>query len=445
MHDPLKRRLGLAAVLAVVMGDMMGSGIFYTPQELAPIAIHSWQVYFLWALCGIIVLCGALTVAEASTYFPRSGADYFILKEAWGEGLGFLRVWANMWVAGPGSIAAVAILFGKFFVDFSGWSVNPIAAGTAAILLFIGVNLMGISWGGWTQILLTAIKLSALLLLVSVSIIIVDATPVESTLNETSATGGFLDFFRLTGLGIGAVLFTYDGWTDIIHTAGEVKEPKRNIPLGLSIGIIGIILLYLLTNFAYLRIVPLQEMAQSSQLAVFTVAEATFGEIGGKFISLLMIVSILGALGGLIMTNPRLVYGMSAQFQRPSGHSLFKFLSYVNPKTDVPAGSLLFIGTVSILALVYLQSFSRIVNFFIVPNHFFNIMLVASIFIFRQRKIGNHHDYQTPFFPITPILYIITIVGFLISAIIFRPHDTIIGIILTATGIPFYLWLKERK
>ena len=145
------------------------------------------------------------------------------------------------------------------------------------------------------------------------------------------------------------------------------------------------------------------------------------------------------------MTNPRLVYGMSAEFQRPSGHSLFKFLSYVNPKTDVPAGSLLFIGTVSILALVYFQSFSRIVNFFIVPNHFFNIMLVASIFIFRQRKIGNHHDYQTPFFPITPILYIITIVGFLISAIIFRPHDTIIGIILTATGIPFYLWLKERK
>ena len=115
MHDPLKRRLGLAAVLAVVMGDMMGSGIFYTPQELAPNAIHSWQVYFLWALCGIIVLCGALTVAEASTYFPRSGADYFILKEAWGEGLGFLRVWANMWVAGPGSIAAVAILL---FIGF---------------------------------------------------------------------------------------------------------------------------------------------------------------------------------------------------------------------------------------------------------------------------------------------------------------------------------------
>jgi|TARA_B100000949_G_C14226813_1_gene427112 APA family basic amino acid/polyamine antiporter len=167
--------------------------------------------------------------------------------------------------------------------------------------------------------------------------------------------------------------------------------------------------------------------------------------IGGKFISILLMVSILGALGGLIMTNPRLIYGMSAQFQSSGKFSLFKFLSKVNSKTGAPSGSLLFMGAISIVALIYLQSFSRIVNFFVVPNHFFNILLVASIFKFRKKIDRKPQDYHTPFYPVTPILFIITILGFLFAAIIYRPQDTIIGILLTAIGIPFYLWFKERK
>ena len=447
MNHSLKRRLGLAAVLSIVMGDMMGSGIFYTPQELALVATQSWQVYFLWSLCGFIILCGALSVAEACTYYPESGSDYFIIKEGWGDGLGFLRVWTNMWVSGPGSIAAVAILFGEFFTKFSGWSTEPVTIGIVVIIFFVGINLVGVSLSSWTQILLTTIKVSALLFIVVMSIFLVDATPLlDSTLNESQHSGGgILQLFRLTGLGIGVVLFTYDGWIDIIHAAGEVKNPKKNIPAGLIIGIIGITLLYLITNYAYLRVVPLSEMGRGNQLAIFKVAEATFGMIGGKFISILLMVSILGALGGLIMTNPRLIYGMSAQLQSSGKFSLFKFLSNVNSKTGVPSGSLLFMGAISIVALIYLQSFSRIVNFFVVPNHFFNILLVAAIFKFRKKIDIKPQDYHTPFYPVTPILFIITILGFLFAAIIYRPQDTIIGILLTAIGIPFYLWLKERK
>ena len=201
MNNSLKRQLGLVAVLSIVMGDMMGSGIFYTPQELALVATQSWQVYFLWGLCGFIILCGALSVAEACTYYPESGSDYFIIKEGWGDGLGFLRVWTNMWVSGPGSIAAVAILFGEFFTEFSSWSVEPVTIGIAVIIFFVGINLVGVSLSSWTQILLTTIKVSALLFIVVMSIFLVDATPLlDSTLNESQHIGGgILQLFRLTG------------------------------------------------------------------------------------------------------------------------------------------------------------------------------------------------------------------------------------------------------
>ena len=452
MTKELRRQLGLVAVMAVVAGDMMGSGIFYTPQELAPIAQATWQIYLFWGLCGVITLTGVMTVGQLGAALPRSGADYHIIREGFGELLGFVKLWQNVWVSGPGSVAAVAILFGKFCSDILATtiSLSPVALGVVAILVFTGINLLGVEWGGRTQIALTIIKISALLLLVTGSLFLVEGARSTSTANMVvgNSSEGIWVFFRLIGLGVGAVLFTYDGWVDIMHAAGEVKDPKKNLPLGLTLGVVLITTVYLLTNYAYLRVVPLHEMAGSESLAAIVVAEKTFGSAGGKFISLLMMISILGALGGLIMTFPRLLYAAGVQYSEEAKRGgmvgrLFQFLATVSSGSQSPSGAILMSCVTAILALVFFQSFSRIVNFFVVPNHLFNILLVAAVFKFAQ---GNDGEKFKPFgFPVIPIIYIVTIAGFLISALVYRPGETLMGVALSATGVPVYYWLERRK
>jgi APA family basic amino acid/polyamine antiporter len=263
-----------------------------------------------------------------------------------------------------------------------------------------------------------------------------------------NSSEGIWGFFRLIGLGVGAVLFTYDGWVDIMHAAGEVEDPKKNLPLGLTLGVVLITTVYLLTNYAYLRVVPLHEMAGSESLAAVVVAEKTFGSAGGKFISLLMMISILGALGGLIMTFPRLLFAAGVQYSEEAKRGgtvgrLFQLLATVSSGSKAPSGAILMSCVTAILALVFFQSFSSIVNFFVVPNHLFNILLVAAVFKFAQ---GNDGEKFKPFgFPVIPIIYIVTIAGFLISALVYRPGDTLMGVGLSVTGVPVYYWLERRK
>tara|TARA_Y100000294_G_scaffold103911_1_gene96568 strand:- start:1019 stop:2386 length:1368 start_codon:yes stop_codon:yes gene_type:complete len=445
----LKRQLGLVAVMAVVSGDMLGSGIFYTPQELAPVAQSVWQVYFFWALCGLITLCGVLTVGELGARMPRSGADYHIIRTGFGGLFGFVKVWSTVWVAGPGSVAAVAILFGKFVSELSG-VLSPVLWGVAAVVVFTVINLMGVQWGGRTQIVLTAIKLMALLALVFGSLIFAEATePADTAVKLANDSDEWWSFFRLMGLGIAAVLFTYDGWIDIVHAAGEVKNPQRNLPIGLTAGVVLIIAIYLLANFAFLRVVPLHEMARSDSLAAVTVARKTFGNVGGQFITVLMMISILGALGGLVMTFPRLIFAAGSHYTARSADEsgllkrLFRFLGAVSSNTQVPFGAILLNAVTAVTALVFFQSFSRIVNFFVVPNQLFNILLVASIF--RLPRDADTARHRMVGYPIIPLIYIVTIAGFLVGAFVYNPVDTAIGLALAATGVPVYLWLERKR
>ena len=219
----LQRKLGLTAVLAVVMGDMIGSGIFFTPGELAAVATAEWQVYFFWALCGFITLCGALTLAELSALIPKAGVSYHALTEAYGPFAGFMQAWMMVLVSGPGAIAGVAILFGELAnqVFGTGSSGMQLVWASSAIILFALINLRGAEWGGRTQVLLTSIKI---------------------------------------------VLFTYDGWIDASNVAGEVKNPNRNFPLAMGAGVVLITLIYLLVNYAFLRVVPLEVMRENPTL-----------------------------------------------------------------------------------------------------------------------------------------------------------------------------------
>lgn len=443
----LKRRLGLAAVLAVVVGDMIGSGIFLTPGKLAAVATVEWQVYFFWSICGLITLCGALTLAELSTMLPRAGVYYHSLTEAYGPVAGFMQGWVQILVSGPGSVAGIAILFGELAAEVygSGSTEMRLVWASGAILFFTAVNLRGASWGGRTQIVLTVAKLIGLAALIVGGVFL--ATPVtDPAAGGTGATGeDFFGTLRFIGLGVAIVLFTYDGWIDASHVAGEVKDPRRNFPMAMALGVILITIVYLLVNYAFLRVVPLEAMGADPAAVPGTVAVAAFGESGGTAVQLLMWVSIFGALGGLVMTLPRLYYAtVSGYTDRPGVTGrLFRGLAYVSPGTSVPAGSIVFIGLAAMLALFFFGSFERLVSFIVVPLQFMNILMVSTVFVLRPR-LGGPDSFRTPGYPAVPVIYIAVMSMFLISALVYDPLDSLIGIAITLAGLPVYLLIRSR-
>lgn len=439
----LRRELGIAAVVALVIGDILGSGIFYAPGEIAPHAQSSWQIYFLWIFCGLIVLCGTVTVASLSAMLPRAGATYHMIREGWGPFWGFLKIWMEMWVSGPGSVAGIAVLFGTFLSELLGSysALSPVGYGAISIVFFATINLLGVRWGGRTQILLTVAKVSALLLLVFGAF----ATTARHEVAATGGAIGILPFLSFVGTAIAAVLYTYDGWIDVTHVAGEIREPERNLMRGLVFGVTGVILIYLLANHAFLRVVPLAEMRSNPGAIATLVAERVFGTAGAKFITALLMVSILGAQSGLIMTLPRLFYAGAVDFHQQAGprHPLGKFyglLSTVSRKTAVPAGSIVFCAIISITALLFFQTFSRIVNFFVVSAQTANILAVSSVFRLRHRAPG-----RIPGYPWAPAIFVITMILLLISVVVYQPFDSAIGIALTCSGIPIYLWLTRKS
>jgi APA family basic amino acid/polyamine antiporter len=444
---PLRRQLGLWAVSALVVGDMLGTGIFFTPGELASVAESSGQVYLFWGLCGAITLCGALTLAELTTLLPRAGASYHIIREGFGPFWAFLKIWVEMWVSGPGSVAGVAVVFGEFAAQLPAAPAGLSATtwGVLAIAAFALVNLCGVRWGGRTQILLTAVKVVGLVALVLGSYFF--AQPAAAGDAAKTPGASLLGLVRLVGLGVAVVLFTYDGWIDVSHVGGEVREPARHLPIALGLGVGGLTLLYLVVNHAYLRVVPLEAMRAAPTTVATTVALAAFGRAGGQVLNVLIVISILGALGGLVMTLPRLYFAAAEQYRDEAGRralgGFFRALAWVPARSGVPAGSVLFTAALSITALCFFGTFRRIVTYFVVPVHVVNILMVASVFRLRRRLGSPATGYRTPGYPLVPAVYILVLALLLVSAIAYNPLDTLIGMAMTATGLPVYLWIRR--
>jgi len=447
----LQRKLGFFTVLAVVMGDMIGSGIFFTPGELAAVATSEWQVYFFWTLCGLITLCGALTLAELSTLLPRAGVAYHALNEAYGPFAGFMQAWIMVLVSGPGAIAGIAILFGELAnqVFGSGSAGMQLAWAVAAIAIFGLINLRGAEYGGGTQVLLTGIKIAGLGALVVGGLFLADPATSPPAAGATSPDdGGWPGLLRFVGLGVSIVLFTYDGWIDASNVAGEVREPSRNFPRAMGFGVIGITAIYLVVNYAYLRVVPLDAMRAKPTLVAPTVAEAAFGSTGALLLNALMWISIFGALGGLILTLPRLYYAAASEYlPLAAGTAMAPFfngLAFLSSRAAVPAGAILFACGISIAALFFFGSFQRIVTFFVVPFQFMNILMVASVFRLRPRLSGPG-SWRMPLYPALPLAFIGVMFLFLVAAIAFNPLDSMAGVALTLAGVPVYRALARRR
>ncbi len=446
----LKRKLGFITIFSIVTGNIIGSGLFFTPGELAAVAEAEWQVYFFWTLCGFIVLCGALTFAELSILLPRPGVMYHSLNEAYGPFAGFFQGWVQILVSGPGSIAGAAIFFGELANQVLGIENNTLRLmwGALAILFFAVINLRGIEQGGKTQVVITAAKLTGILALIIGAIFF--ASPIEWS-GEIRANNPDIDLWgmlQFIGLGVGIVLFTYDGWADASHLAGEVKNPKKNLPLGIGIGVLTVMGIYLLMNYAFLSVVPLEFMKENPTIVATTVAEAAFGGIGASVIQILIWISIFGAVGGLVMAIPRLYYATISDFKDAASKTFmkpfFNALSTISPKTAVPSGAIIYSAGMAIFFLLFFGTFANIVTFLMVPLQFINILIVSSIFILRPR-LSQDGDFKTPLYPLVPCIFIITMSILIVSALIYKTEQSLYGIALSLTSIPVYLLLKAAK
>ena len=446
----LKRKLGFASILAIVTGNIIGSGLFFTPGELAAVAEAEWQVYFFWSLCGFIVLCGALTFAELSILLPRPGVMYHSLNEAYGPFAGFFQGWIQTIITGPGSIAGSAIFFGERVNQVIGIENNLMRLmwGVLAILFFAFINLKGISESGKTQIIITTAKLTGIFALIIGAIFFASPIEWQATNEATQCDINLSSTLNFIGLGVGIVLFTYDGWADASHLAGEVKNPKKNLPLGIGIGALMVTLIYLLINYAFLSVLSLDFMRENPTIIATTIAEAAFGDIGVSIFQILIGISIFGALGGLVMTIPRLFYATMSDFNEDASKTFmkpfFKALSTISPKTSVPSGAIIYSAGMAILFLLFFGTFSKIVTFLMVPLQFINIWIVSSIFILRPR-LSQADDFKTPLYPLIPAIFIISMSILIISALVYNTEQSIYGVILSLSAIPVFMILKKAK
>lgn len=446
----LKRKLGAITIFSVVAGNIIGAGLFFTPGELAAVAETTWQVYFFWTLCGFIVLCGALTFAELSVLLPRPGVMYHSLNEAYGPFAGFFQGWVQILISGPGSIAGAAIFFGELANQVLGIDSNNLRLlwGALVILIFSALNLRGVTASGRTQVVITATKLTGILALIFGAIFL--ASPIEwsGTTEQAQNDVSLWSTLQFIGLGVGIVLFTYDGWADASHLAGEVKNPKKNLPVGIGFGVLAVIAVYLLINYAFLSVVSLEFMKENPTIVATTVANAAFGATGANILQILICISILGAVGGLVMSIPRLFYATVSDFKDDAAKTImapfFNGLSHVSTKTSVPSGSIIYSAAMAIFFLLFFGTFADIVTFLMVPLQFINIWIVSSVFILRPR-LSTEEDFKTPLYPLIPCVFIFTMSILIISALVYNTEQSLYGIALSLTSIPVYLILKKAR
>jgi len=452
----LIRQLGLFDSTMMMVGIVIGSGIYLTTGIMAKSIPSAGLILLAWAVGGILILAGALTYAELGTALPEAGGQYVYLREAYGPLWGFLFGWKMFLVNMTGSIAALgiafAVYFGHFFPSLStqktifstaitvfkkkfeySLSMGQLVA-VAVILILSTFNYLGVSFGKTIQNILTVIKIGTMLVFIALGFFAVKGTPVDFSLNPAGFNFGQL----ITGFGVAliAVSWAFDGWNNINYVAGEIKNPKRNLFFALVFGTIGITVLYILMNYVYFLAVPVKEMAGVVPIAekVFTIL---YGPTAAGLISAVVLISVLGAMNGAIFVGPRVYYAMARD------KLFFQKVGKVHPRFKTPGFSILLQAVwASILALT--GTFEQLITFAMFAGVLFWVVAAAAVFTLRKKRPDLPRPYKTWGYPVVPMLFIIALSGVLLNSLIQKPVESLTGLGFLLIGVPvYYLWRKK--
>jgi APA family basic amino acid/polyamine antiporter len=451
----LLRALGLREGIAIHMGVIIGSGIFLVPATIAGHLQAMGPIMLVWVVAGFLTLFGALTLAELSAVLPQAGGPYVYLRHSFGRLWAFLFSWNDFFINKAGSAAAIAIAFATYLGYFvpavspeqafyqSEWPLlgefnfgwNQLVA-MAAIALVTFINVRGVRFGGWVMNIFTTAKVTALVGLI-----------LAVVLSGRGRTANFLPWWpeswssEMTaafGLAMISALWAYDGWIDVTLTAGEIKNPQRNVPLSLLIGTLAIIALYLAANLAYAFVMPIGAMPGSPRIAA-DVAQTVLGPIGVSLIVAGIMCSTFGSTNGMLLAGPRSLYagGVDGTFAKAFGK--------VHPRFRSPYVAIITLGVWGAL-LTLSGTYDQITSYVVFGSWAFYAMTAISVIILRRKMPNAERPYKAWGYPYATLLFVAIAAWFVFNTLVEDTRNALIGIGLLLLSLPFYFyWTRQSK
>ena len=448
-HPPkLERQLGLFDSSMMVIGIVIGSGIFMTTGLMAGAIPSVTLILITWVLGGLQMLAGALTYAELGAAMPKAGGQYVYLREAYGPLPAFLFGWVAFIAYLTGTNAAIAVAvaehLGSFYpslsthnsiIDIGSFSISggQIFALSLIVVLSL-INYLGIVFGKWIQNVFTMFKIGCILLFALAGLFISTGNHLDLSLNPTNMSIGSI----LMGMGVAlvAVNWTVGGWEYVTFAAGEIKNPKKNLPLALIIGTIVILVLYFLINIAYLKVLPMDSLAGEIKVGE-AAARAIYGPgIAGAF-AMVVIISMFGSLNGNILVGPRISYAMAKD------HLFFSRAADVHPKFHTPGNAIMIQGFWAAI-LTLSGTFEELITLVVFVNFMMWIAASSTVFVLRKKQPDLERPYKVWGYPYVPAFFIIFSMAIMVNTFFSAPGQSLFGLALTLLGVPAYFYWRKK-
>lgn len=442
----LKRDLGIWSAASIVVGTVIGSGIFIVPRAMIQDVGTPAMVFGVWVVGGLLSLFGALSYAELASALPEAGGEYVYLREAYGPFWGFIYAWTQMWVAKSGSIATLASGFYLYLANFRPelehvWIVLPLPGhleirygqllAVVVILLLAGVNYIGVKIGGGVQVTVTVIKVA----LIAAIIVIGLGSGHGAAANyhtAITAPGGIAGFFAA----LVAALWAYDGWNNVSMVSSEIRNPQRNLPLSLILGTLAVIAIYLLANLAYFYVLPAAAVGSTDRVAG-EMMRRVLGNWGADGVSIAAIISIFAALNGSILSGSRVPFAAARD------GLFFRSFANIHPEHRTPGVSILALSAWGAL-LVLSGKYDELFTYVIFASVILYGMATASVIVLRFKRPEMTRPYRTLGYPVVPILFVAAISCLVVSTLFHSPRESLIGIGIICLGLPFYFVWRKR-
>jgi len=418
----------------IVMGGIIGSGIFMNPAIVAKLVPTESVILAAWLAGGLFALAAAFIWAELASVRPDVGGQYAYLREAFHPLVAFVYGWVLLLVIQTGGMAAVAVTFAQYFVQLTHVPIrSPYLAAIVLAILTI-INCLGVRAGGTLQNVLMVLKIAAIAAIVACGFLLGNAAHNE-LFQEPKVSLNLLPAFALA---LVPVIFSYGGWQTATFVAGEIREPRKNLPRGLIIGVIGVVLLYLAANLVYVRVLGVWGLAASDAPASDAM-RGVLGDFGARATAAAIAISTVGFLSQSMLTAPRVYFAMA------NDGLFFKRVAMVHPQTRAPIVAIALQGVLAIV-LALLGTYSSILNYVVSVDVIFFGLTACCVFIFRRRELRNEEGTtRVPGHPVTTLVFIAACWIVAINTVYRNPRDTLIGMAIMLAGIPAYWFWRRRS
>jgi APA family basic amino acid/polyamine antiporter len=432
-----RRQLALFDAIMIVMGGIIGAGIFANPSEVAHHVHTPFLILGVWLVGGFIAMCGAFIWAELATRLPAAaGGQYVYLREAYHRAVAFMYGWGLLLITQTGGMAAVAVIFASYFRALTGANWNSSVIAAIVLLILTGINCLGARAGSNVQSILMLLKIGAIVALVAIGFAV--GHPAAAGLQSGALLAQPVSFGLLKSIGAAMVpvAFAYGGWQTATFVAGEIRDPRRDLSRGLLIGVAGVVVLYLAVNLACLRVLGPAGLDATTTPAS-DVMRIALGEQGAKWVALAITVSTLGFLSQSMLTAPRVYYAMARD------GLFFASVGKLSRRSGAPVVAIILQGLAAII-IACSGTYGEILNFEVTVDFIFFGMTAAALFILRRNQVAPDAGvYRTPGHPFTTLLFVLSCAGIVVSAIIASPRNSAIALCIMLAALPvYYFWRR---